>query len=218
MIDRRLLRRAKPARRVVALDVVLGLASAALVLVQALLLARIVARAFAGAPVAAALVALLAVFAGRAALAWGFEVAGRRAAATVLSELRVELVKRRLRSQPTALDGTEAGEVAAAAVQGVDALEAWFARYLPQAVLACVVPLAVLATVAAVDPLSAGVMLLTLPLVPVFMWLVGRHTADRTRERWLALRSPPSAAPRRRWSRSRPSASATAARRSARCA
>ena len=69
----------------------------------------------------------------------------------------------------------------------IDALETTFARYLPQLVLAAVVPVAVLVFVASIDPVSAGVMLLTLPLVPVFMWLVGRYTERRTRARWRAL-------------------------------
>ena len=62
----------------------------------------------------------------------------------MLSELRLELVEQRLRRQPAAIDGAESAEIAAAAVQGVDSLEAYFARYLPQVVLACVVPVAVL--------------------------------------------------------------------------
>src|SRR4029450_6016310 len=66
-------------------------------------------------------------------------------------------------------------------------LEASFARYVPQVVLALVVPVAVLVLVAVIDPISAGIMLLTLPLVPVFMWLVGRYTERRARERWQAL-------------------------------
>jgi ATP-binding cassette, subfamily C, bacterial CydD len=115
-------------------------------------------------------------------------VAGRRAASSVLSELRLALVERRLRAQPAALDGAEGGEIAAAAVQGVDGLEAYFARYLPQVVLAAIVPVVVLGWVAAIDLGSAFLMLITLPLVPVFMWLIGRYTAERTRERWLALR------------------------------
>jgi thiol reductant ABC exporter CydD subunit len=82
----------------------------------------------------------------------------------------------------------EAGEITAAAVQGIDALESYFARYLPQVVLACVVPLIVLGWVAWIDVESALILLLTLPLVPVFMWLIGRYTEARTRERWLALR------------------------------
>jgi thiol reductant ABC exporter CydD subunit len=191
ILDQRLLRRARPVRHLLGVDVGLGVASAVLVLIQATLIARIVARAFAGEPlgdVTNDLGLLALTFAGRGLLAWGFEVAGRRAASSVLSDLRLALVERRLRDQPAALDGTEAGEVAASAVQGVDALGAYFARYLPQVVLAVVVPLAVLGWVAGIDPASAGLMLLTLPLVPVFMWLIGRYTEERTRERWLALR------------------------------
>jgi thiol reductant ABC exporter CydD subunit len=191
VLDQRLVRRAAPVRRLLVLDVILGAASAALVLVQAVLIARIVTLAFDGAPlgdVTFDLVLLALAFAGRSVLTWGFEVAGRRAASTVLSELRLELVKRRLRSQPLALDGAETGEIAATAVQGVEGLEAYFARYLPQVVLAIVVPVAVLALAVVIDPISAALMLITLPLVPVFMWLIGRYTEERTRERWLALR------------------------------
>jgi ATP-binding cassette, subfamily C, bacterial CydD len=190
-LDRRLLQRARPVRRLLALDVALGLTAAVLVLLQATLLARVVAQAFAGASlrdVSRDLVVLGLAFAGRGALAWGFELAGRRAASSVLSELRLALVRRRLRDQPLALDGVEAGEVTASAVQGIDGLEAYFARYLPQLVLASIVPVAVVAWVGTIDLTSAGVMLLTLPLVPVFMWLIGRYTEERTRERWQALR------------------------------
>jgi thiol reductant ABC exporter CydD subunit len=191
VLDQRLVRRARPVRNLLVLDAVVGTASAVIILVQAALIAKIVAQAFTGASlsdVSFDLLLLALTFAGRSVLAWVLEVAGRRAASTVLSELRLALVETRLRNQPIALDGSEAGEIAATAVQGVDGLEAYFARYLPQVVLAVLVPLAVLALVAAIDPLSAGLMLLTLPLVPVFMWLIGRYTEERTRERWLALR------------------------------
>ena len=136
--------------------------------------------------------------AARAAAAWGFEVAGRRAAASVLSQLRLDLVEQRLRSQPAALDGAESAEVATAAVAGVDALETLFAPLPAAARARRVVPVAVLVLVAALDLISAGVMLLTLPLVPLFMWLVGRHTERRARERWQALRLLVDALPRRR--------------------
>jgi ABC-type transport system involved in cytochrome bd biosynthesis fused ATPase/permease subunit len=105
----------------------------------------------------------------------------------VLSELRLDLVQRRLRDRPAALDGARSTEVATVAVTGVDALETTFARYLPQLVLAVVVPVSVLVFVASIDIVSAGVMLLTLPLVPVFMWLVGRYSAQRAHARWRAL-------------------------------
>jgi thiol reductant ABC exporter CydD subunit len=190
-LDPRLIRRTRPVRPLLVVDCALGVATVAVVLAQATLLATIVARAFDGAPLGslrAELIALALAFAGRGALGWAMEVAGRRAATDVLSELRLALAERRLTTQPTAADGTEAGEVAAAAVHGLPALEAYFARYLPQAVLATIAPLAVLAWVGFVDLESALVMALTLPLVPVFMWLIGRATEERTRERWGALR------------------------------
>ena len=188
--DPRLLRRARAVRRLLVADAAVGVAMALLVLAQAVLLARVAARAFDGASladVARPLGLLVAVVVARSAAAWAFEVAGRRAAADVVSQLRLDLVEARLRGRPTALDGAESAEIATAAVSGVDALETSFARYLPQLVLALVVPVAVLSLVASVDLLAAGVMVLTLPLVPLFMWLVGRYTERRARERWRAM-------------------------------
>jgi ATP-binding cassette, subfamily C, bacterial CydD len=190
-LDQRLVSRTRSVRPLLALDTALGIATVVPVVAAAMLLGRIVAGAAGGASLEALRtdLALLALaFAARGALGWWMEVAGRRAAASVLSELRLDLVGRRLAAQPIAVDGTEAGEVAAAAVQGVDALEGYFARYLPQLILASVVPLAVIAWVATIDLQSALLMALTLPLVPVFMWLIGRATEQRTNERWQALR------------------------------
>jgi thiol reductant ABC exporter CydD subunit len=190
VLDPRLLRRARPVRTLLLADASLGAVAALLVLAQAVLLARVAARAFEGASltdVAAPLTLLVSVVVARALAAWAFEVTGRRAASKVISGLRLDLVETRLRARPTALDGVQSAEVASAAVSGVDALETTFARYLPQVVLAVVVPLAVLVLVASIDLVAAGVMLLTLPLVPVFMWLVGRYTERRARERWQAL-------------------------------
>jgi thiol reductant ABC exporter CydD subunit len=190
-LDPRLLRRTRAARPLLLLDIGLGIAVALTILVQASLLARIVARAFHGVPLRALgpeFALLVAAFLARGGLGWGMEVAGRRAAWEVLSELRMALVARRLDAQPLALDRAGGAEVAAASVQGVEALEGYFARYLPQAVLASVVPLLVIAWVALVDLEAALIMLLTLPLVPLFMWLIGRYTEQRTQERWLALK------------------------------
>ena len=189
-LDPRLVRRGRAVRTMLAADVALGIVAALLVLAQAVLIAHVAARAFEGAALEAVtvpLVVLLAVVAGRAVAAWSFEVVGRRAAADVLSGLRLEVVERRLRDQPSALDGAASAEVATTAVDGAAALETTFARYLPQLVLAVVVPVAVLVLVAAIDLVSAGVMLLTLPLVPVFMWLIGRYTERKTEERRQAL-------------------------------
>ena len=190
-LDPRLVDRTKSARPLLVLDSALGVGSALAVLAQATLLGQIVAGGFGGVPVSGLtlkLGLLALVFALRGGFAWGMEVAGRRAAWSVLSELRLALVEKRLKSHPIATDGTEGAELAAVAVQGVEGLEGYFARYLPQAVLAGVVPVLVIAWASVIDPPSGLIMLLTLPLVPVFMWLIGRYTEERTRARWEALR------------------------------
>lgn len=189
-LDPRLLQRTRSARPLLALDTALGIAVVVPIVLQAVLLARIAGRSFDGASLTAVrgdVVLLALTFAARGALVWGMAVAGRRAASSVLSELRLALVERRLAGRPGRRDD-HSGEIATTAVQGVDALDAYFARYLPQVVLATVVPPAIVVFVATVDLQSALIMLLTLPLVPVFMWLVGRHTQQRTEERWQALR------------------------------
>lgn len=173
-----------------AVDALLGLVTAALVLVQAILVARVAARSFDGASLSALraeLVLLGVAVAARAASVWAFEVVGRRAAASVLSELRRELAARSVGDRPAVRDRAGSAELATLAVGGVDALETVFARSVPAAVNAVVVPVAVLVFVASVDLVAAGVLLLTLPLVPLFMWLLGRHAERRTRERWAAL-------------------------------
>jgi ATP-binding cassette, subfamily C, bacterial CydD len=189
-LDPRLLRRARAVRVLLAVDVALGLVATAAVLAQAVLLAWVITRVFDGAApgtLVAGLAALALLGVLRGAVTWGTEVAGRGAASAVLSDLRGALLARRLDDHPEAVDGTEAGEVVAAAVQGVDALGAYFARYLPQLVLACLVPVAVVVFVATIDLESALVMLLTLPLVPMFMVLIGLRTQRHTQERWAAL-------------------------------
>src|SRR5215468_4629516 len=188
--DRRLLQRAREARMALAADAVLGLVAALLVLAQAVLLAHVAARSFDGATlheVLLPLVLLCAVVCARAAAAWGFEVVGRRAAGRILSKLRLDLVERKFRGDPASREEAQSSELATLAVTGVDALETTFARYLPQVALAILVPVAVLTLVASIDLVSAGIMLLTLPLVPVFVWLIGRYTEHRARERWDAL-------------------------------
>jgi|HubBroStandDraft_6_1064221.scaffolds.fasta_scaffold29162_3 ATP-binding cassette subfamily C protein CydD len=190
LIDRRLLRHAAAARPYLVITVALGLAGTGLILAQAGLLARALAgaaRGDAAAALAATLTALLVVVAARAAVSYGGEVAALRAAAAVKSQLRRALTARSLRLGPAWLAGQRAGEIATLSTRGLDGLDAYFARYLPQLVLAVLVPIAVLARVAAADWISAVVIAVTLPLIPVFAVLVGWHTKTQTRRQWRLL-------------------------------
>ena len=186
----RLLRQAGAARGYLAVAIGLGLAGTALILLQAGLLARLLAGAARGTGVAAlagALAWLGVVVAGRAVAAAGGEAAALRAAAVVKSRLRRQLSARALELGPGWLSGQQAGEITTLATRGLDALDAYFARYLPQVVLAVAVPLAVLARVAAADWISAVIIAVTLPLIPVFAILIGWHTQAQTQRQWRLL-------------------------------
>jgi thiol reductant ABC exporter CydD subunit len=189
--DRRLLRYARPARPYLIGLVVVTVAIAGLVIVQAQLLATAIAGTFGGGLDLSALrgtiVALVVVVAGRAALAWAVEALSHRASAGVKSQLRRDLLRRSVELGPRWLATRRAGELATLTTVGVDALDAYFAKYLPQVVLAIVIPLAVVVRLLVADPLSAVIILVTLPLIPVFMGLVGATTAERTRRRWREL-------------------------------
>jgi ATP-binding cassette, subfamily C, bacterial CydD len=189
-VDPRLLRYAGAARGYLVVTVALGLAGTALILAQAGLLAHALATAARGdvaATLAGALTALLIVVAARAAVSYGGEVTALRAAATVKSQLRRALTARALRLGPGWLGGQRAGEIATLSTRGLDGLDTYFARYLPQLVLGVLVPVAVVVRVATADWISAVIIAVTLPLIPLFAVLVGWHTKAQTRKQWRLL-------------------------------
>ena len=91
----------------------------------------------------------------------------------VRAAVRDHLLRRLLALGPRFASGERTGELANTLAGGVEALDAYLAQYLPQAYLAALVPPLVLAAVLWADPLSALVLLLTFPLIPLFMWLIG---------------------------------------------
>ncbi|MGD1057919.1 MAG: ABC transporter transmembrane domain-containing protein, partial [Solirubrobacteraceae bacterium] len=191
-VDRRLLGESRAARTQLMLAALLSVLSAGLIIAQAALLAYVIDRAAMYHATVAALqpelLALAAVLLSRAVVNGGFELSGRLGAHSVMSELRGRLARHLLLVCPGGLPaGERTGDLAASAVQGVDALESYFAGYLPQLVLAALVPLTVLGWTATVDPISAGILALTVPILIVFMVLIGKGTRTQTRRRWQAL-------------------------------
>ena len=188
---RRLLRTGAGARAALAITVALALAYAALVIAQAWLLAGVLADVFLDhAPLGelrGELVALLAVWAGRALAGAAFELTGRLAAVAIMSDLRRRIATQLLCGRPITAAGERSGELATAAVQGVDALEGWFARYVPQVVLSAVVPAAIVGFLLAHDPAAAVVLAVTVPVLIVFMVLIGLSARHSVRTRWRAL-------------------------------
>lgn len=190
-IDPRLLRYARSTRLFLGAVVALGLAGAGLVVGQAMLIAEIVVGAFEkgldGAALRTPLLLLAAVALGRGLVAWLTELAAHRASAAVKSELRGRLLERAADLGPGRLDGHRTGSLVALATRGVDALDDYFSRYLPQLGLAVVVPVAVLARIVTEDWVSAAIIVVTLPLIPLFMILIGMATQSRMDRQWRLL-------------------------------
>jgi ATP-binding cassette, subfamily C, bacterial CydCD len=199
-LDHRLLRYASGARVPAGGLAGLGVLGAGLAIAQAWLLATVIAQVFidkATLPVTV-LGWLAAVTAGRAALAWAAQALAHRAAAAAKGQLRGALLSRVIALGPAwrhaGGDGGGGGDGArdtAALTQlattGLDGLDGYFTGYLPALIGAVAVPLAVLAAIAAADPLSGITVACTLPLVPLFGALIGRATGDQARQRMDAL-------------------------------
>lgn len=190
-IDPRLLRYTRATRLFLVAVVGLGGVGALLVIAQAMLVAEIVVGAFQHglgvAELRTPLVLLAAVSAGRGLVAWLTELAAHRASAAVKSELRGRLLERATALGPGWLSGQRTGSLVALATRGVDALDDYFSRYLPQLGLAVVVPVAVLARIVTEDWVSAAIIVGTLPLIPVFMMLIGWATQSRMDRQWRLL-------------------------------
>ncbi|MFG3168096.1 thiol reductant ABC exporter subunit CydD [Streptomyces sp. NPDC048200] len=190
-IDPRLLRYARATRLFLLAVVVLGAVGAALVIAQAMLIAEVVVGAFqhgfSATELRSPLVLLVAVAIGRGVVAWLTELAAHRASAAVKSELRGRLLERAALLGPGWLSGQRTGSLVALATRGVDALDDYFSRYLPQLGLAVVVPVAVLARIVTEDWVSAAIIVGTLPLIPLFMVLIGWATRAQMDRQWRML-------------------------------
>ncbi|MFD7413114.1 thiol reductant ABC exporter subunit CydD [Kitasatospora purpeofusca] len=186
--ERRLRREIPALRRHLTMSTVLALAGAGLVLGQAELLAGLLADGFAGrGRWTGPLVALGTVLALRALLAWARGALAQRAAAATKRDLRDRLTAHLRDTGPRRLAAGRHGETATLLTRGLDALDPYLTGYLPTMAATAVVPLVVVARLGLADWTSALIVVITLPLIPVFGALVGLHTAQRTARQWRLL-------------------------------
>jgi ATP-binding cassette subfamily C protein CydCD len=171
--------------------VAVGLVGTAALVVQAALLGAIVQEVLIGHEglrhTIPALVALAAAFSLRAAASWAGEVAAHRTSATVTSTLRRQLLTRAVALGPSWLAGERTGELAASATQGVDALDGYFARYLPTLVLSALTPVALLGCIVVRDWFSAVILAVTVAVIPLFMILLGLEATRNADRQWARL-------------------------------
>ncbi len=190
-MNRRLLSLARGPRLPLLVTILSGLLAGWLTIGQARGLSLIVDGVFLGgqtwADVRGLLLVLLALIGGRALLAWLTEVSANAVAVAVKDDLRARLFAKIEALGPAFVRGERTGELTAAAIEGVEALDAYFSQYLPQLVITALVPLSVLLFVFPLDPLSGFVLLVTAPLIPLFMILIGKGAEAVTKRQYETL-------------------------------
>ncbi len=190
-LDKRLLAAVRPVAGLLLLAVFFGLAAGVLAVLQARSLSQVLASVFLGRQGLAEAMPLMLAFLGiillRCAAGFLSDWLSTGLAARVKIQLRERIFRQVLALGPARVTASAAGDLLATGLQGVEALDAYFSQYLPQVALAGLVPLTVLLFVFPLDPLSALILLLTGPLIPFFMFLIGSNAEKLTMKQFAAL-------------------------------
>ncbi len=192
-IERRLIAAGGATRKSLATAIMLSFGGGMATIVQAVLLARIVTDVVlyhaSWTSLSQDLIGLVGFFFLRSVLTYGAEVAAYHAAAAAKVSLRKSLLQHVFRLGPAYLANERSGELAASLLDGIETLEPFLARYLPQMALVVMLPLAILAVVFRLDLISGLVLLVSGPIIPLFMVLVGHQAEAINRRQWRKLLS-----------------------------
>ena len=190
-MHRRLRALASHSRLALSITILAGLSGGLLTLWQAAIISQVIDAIFLQSQpltfVWGILLLALLVIALRGFAAWAASIAASAVAVRVKTDLRQHLFEHLLSLGPAYARGERTGELAATATEGIEALDAYFSQYLPQLVISALVPLAILVFVFPLDPLSGIVLLLTAPLVPIFMILIGKAAEALTKRQFETL-------------------------------
>ena len=188
-IDPRLFRFSKSSRGFTFVSVLIATIGATLTITQSALLAQLITQVFEQNKLIASLNSLILLFAlvfvGKALLSYISERVAAVASASIRRDLRMQLVDRIFTTNAASKKGP--AELSLLATRGVDNLDPYFAKFIPQLFIASVVPLIVGIAIASKDFISGIVIICTIPLIPLFGILIGRFTASATQKKWQSL-------------------------------
>lgn len=188
----RLLRSLQPsARREFGIAVAISFVAALLTIAQAFLVASIIVdivvnRAGLQDQVSRVVV-LVAIFIGRGVAIWSAERFALAAARQAQTRLRTDLLAQLRNLGPVGLSGRPTGQTVSAISDGLRAIEPFYARFVPASMLALIVPLSVLIAVAPFDWISALTFVVTAPMIPLFMVLIGAGAERQNQRQWRTL-------------------------------
>ena len=189
--DPRLLRYARSARGPIAVTALLGTLTALLVLAQALLISAALSPVVSGTAsltdVWPFIVGIAAVFACRALIVAAREAVSTRAAAAAVRELRGRVVDASV-TLGSRWRATKGAETTTLLSTGLEDLRPYFVSFLPQPVLVCTVTPAALGVILLLDFWSALIALLVIPLIPIFMILIGRFTQAASEDKLASMK------------------------------
>ena len=189
--DPRLLRYSRSSRGFIFALVLIATLGALLTIMQALLLVDLICKFFQHkrtfASVHVEVLTLALVFLARALLAYINDRLATRASSKMRNELRSQVMAKTLENGGA--DSQEQGTAGLAVLvtKGINNLDGYFAKFLPQLFIAVVVPILVGVTITFRDWKSGLIILLTIPLIPIFGILIGRFTASATEKKWQTL-------------------------------
>lgn len=186
-----LMARAKPVRRWIFLSIGIALVSGLLIVLQADVMADIIHGAFMDGWSREKLMPMFfllgAVITCRALLHWAREVTGFQAGARVRETLRLSVLKHLADAGPIGIGGKPSGALATLAIEQVEAVHGFFADYLPQVVIAILVPITLVAFVFPISWAAGGLLLATAPMIPLFMVLIGMGAENISQRNFQAL-------------------------------
>lgn len=189
--DPRLLRFAAATRFFIVVLAIAGIASTALVIVQAISITQIVVPVFTESKSLDQVIPFVLLLVGvvllRVLLAFVVELLAHRSAAAAKSQLRMQVVAKIMELGPVWMSSRSSGELTQTLTRGIDGLEDYFSKYLPQLILAVCVPIAVGVVILTQDVLAAVIVACTIPLIPVFMILIGLYTQGKVDRQWKTL-------------------------------
>ena len=170
-----------------------GIVTAVILITQAIVLGELLASVFIGgkqfADVKGQLILLTVLVIIRAISAWFSDYISARSSAAAKSELRMAVLTRSAKLGPAWINSKRSSDLTNTATRGLDALDIYFSRYLPQLVLSAIIPLAVGVAILTQDILSAVIVALTVPLIPFFMALVGWVTQSKVDKQWHSMQA-----------------------------
>jgi ATP-binding cassette subfamily C protein CydD len=192
-VDPRLLHEARSVSRWLITSVILGTLSSIPIVLSAYILSQIVSDVFLSGrnlhEVYPRILSILALQLLRAGLNWGSETMAAHAAGRIILSLRQRAATHVLALGPAYTYRERAGELSHTIMDGIEALDSYFRQYLPQIAKSSFIPIVILFFVFPLDALSGLVLLLTAPLIPIFMILIGDSAERLTRRQWGKLSS-----------------------------